>query len=404
MTGASEMQQWAYGNGWSALPGGRPAGPPGTRGMRLLVAGLTGQVGQGLLEACRDLGADGPEVVALVRRRPRAAHVFGPTVTQQVVGDVCRPGWGLSGPDLDALGRIDAVVDLAGTTDWTASHAALDRVNVLGASHGLDLTQLLGDRLGTAVPYLYAGSVFVAGLTQGSVAEDLLSPDTDRTPYELSKWTAERALMTRARRSGHPVLVARVGGVVGNSRTGRTTRRSSLYQLVSRRDEDKALRILPAQRGARVDTLPRDVIGETLLRVLGHGRRTSFADWRHGVIAQAAAGERAPTLAAVLAQLESVDEGSRYHVPRLVPASRGTLETVTRLGTRYVRWSRQAGNRLHGLRYTSVNRVFERHRLASLTGGWLPAVPLETVLRITFELAERPPAAPVAELPLGRFQ
>ncbi|MEU5777230.1 SDR family oxidoreductase [Streptomyces venezuelae] len=403
MTGADGARP-QYGNGWSSYPGGRQAGPPGTRGLRILVAGLTGQVGQGLLEACADAGEDAPEVIALVRRRPRAPQVFGPAVTRQVVGDVCRAGWGIGDADLDALGRIDAVIDLAGATDWTASHATLDRVNVLGASHGLELAGLLSERLGTAVPYLYASSVFVAGLTEGVVTEDLLTPEADRTPYELSKWTAERALVTRARRSGQPLLVARIGGVVGNSRTGRTTRRSSLYQLVSRRDEDKALRVLPAQRGARVDTLPRDVIGESLLRVLGHGRTTGFAAWRAGVVAQVAAGERAPTLAAILAQLESVDEGSRYHVPRLVPVSHRTLGTVTRAGTRYVRWSRQAGNRLHGLRYTSVNRIFERNRFAGLTGGWLPAVPLETVLRVTFDLAERPVAAPTAELPLGRFQ
>ncbi|TVL91481.1 SDR family oxidoreductase [Streptomyces sp. SAJ15] len=400
MSGASEMTHaWPAGS-W--LP--RPTPPPATRGLRLLVAGLTGQVGQGLLEACAALGEDAPEIVALVRRRPRAAHLMGPAVVRQLVGEVTAPGWGLTESDLERLGEIDAVLNLAGATDWTASHALLDKVNVLGAVNGLEVAQGLGARLGRTVPYLSASSVFVAGLGDGSVVEDLLSPDTDRTPYELSKWTSERALIARARRTGHPVLVARVGGVVGNSATGRTTRRSSLYQLVSRREEDSALRVLPAQRGARVDTLPRDVIGESLLRLVGHGRGDGFTGWRSGVIAQVAAGERAPTLAALLAQLEGMDAGSRYHVPRLVPASRGVLQTVTRVGTRYVRWSRQAGNRLHGLRYVTVNRVFERGRFAALTGGWLPAVPLETTLRITFDLAEQRPAEPVADLPLGRFQ
>ncbi|MEC4015029.1 SDR family oxidoreductase [Streptomyces sp. H27-D2] len=382
----------------------RTSGAPGTQGMRILVAGLTGQVGQGLLEACHASGDDAPSVIGLVRRRPRAAHIMGESVTQQVVGDVRSAGWGLSETDLDQLGEIDAVLNLSGATDWTASHAALDQVNVLGAVHGLDLSKALSERLGRPVPYLSASSVFVAGLSDGVVVEDLLPPNVDRTPYELSKWTAERALMARARRTDHPLALARVGGVVGNSLTARTTRRSSLYQLVSRREEDKRLRVLPAQRGARVDTLPRDVIGESLLRMLGQGRRNGFADWRSGTIAQVAAGERAPTLAALLAQLESMDTGSRYCVPRLVPASRSMLEMVTRVGTRYVRWSRQTGNRLHGLRYVTVDRVFERTRFAGLTGGWLPAVPLETILRVTFDLHEQHPTAPVANLPLGRFQ
>ncbi|GLV72708.1 SDR family oxidoreductase [Streptomyces hygroscopicus] len=388
----------------SGAYGTAPAGPPDVRGLRLLVAGATGQVGRGLLEACGALGEDAPAIVALVRRRPRAAHIMGPAVARQVVGEVTEPGWGLTEADLDGLGDIDAVLNLAGATDWTASHALLDKVNLLGAVHGLELARALGARLGRPVPYLSASSVFVAGLTDGSVAEDLLSPGTDRTPYELSKWTSEQALISRARRTGHPVAVARVGGVIGNSLTASTTRRSSLYQLVSRREEGSALRVLPAQRGARVDTLPRDLIGESLLRMLGHGRGDGFARWRSGVIVQVAAGERAPTLAALLAHLDGLTAGSRYHIPRLVPASRGVLQTVTRAGTRYVRWSRQAGNRLHGLRYVAVNRVFERGRFASLTGGWLPAVPLETTLRITFDLAEERPVAPTAELPLGRFR
>ena len=396
--------QDAQAGGWT-LPGGNTGATDlGTRGMHLLVAGATGQVGQGLLEACARLGAPAPRVTALVRRRRRAAHVLGEAVTGQLVGDVSQPGWGLTEADLAELGEVDAVVNLAGVTDWTASHAALDRVNVLGASHGLDLAEQLGARLGRTVPYLWASSVFVAGLMDGYVVEDPLPPGTDRTPYELSKWTAERALLGRARRTGHPVLVARVGGVVGNSVTGRTTRRSSLYQLVSRRDEERRLRVLPAQRGARVDTLPRDLVGEALLRMLGHGRARGYDAWRAGVIAQVAAGERAPTLAAMLAHLEAVDAGHRYQVPRLVPVSRGVVQTLTRTGTRYVRLSRQAGNRLHGLRYVAVDRVFERGRFAALTGGWLPAVPLETILRITFDLAEHPPVVPTADLPLGRFQ
>src|SRR4051794_28093079 len=92
-------------------------GPPGTQGMRLLVAGLTGQVGQGLMEACAAVGDDAPTVIGLVRRRPRAAHSIGGSVAQQVVGDVCERGWGLSKADLDSLGEVDAILNLSGATD-----------------------------------------------------------------------------------------------------------------------------------------------------------------------------------------------------------------------------------------------------------------------------------------------
>ena len=35
--------------------------------------------------------------------------------------------------------------------------------------------------------------------------------------------------------------------------------------------------------------------------------------------------------------------------------------------------------------------------------GWLPSTPLETILRLTFDLPARPPAVELDELPLGRF-
>jgi hypothetical protein len=70
---------------------------------------------------------------------------------------------------------------------------------------------------------------------------------------------------------------------------------------------------------------------------------------------------------------------------------------------RYMRWSRAAGNRLHGLRYVAVDRVFERFRLVGLTGGWLPSASLESVLRLTFGLPARSPAFEPGELPLGRL-
>jgi nucleoside-diphosphate-sugar epimerase len=372
---------------------------PGTRGMRILVAGLTGQVGQGLVEACQAAGGDAPQIVSVVRRRPRAPG--SGAVVRQFVGDVAVPGWGL-GAGLDELGRIDAVVNLAGVTDWTASRAQLDQVNLLGAVHGLCLAEELRQRSGTPVGYLAASSAFVAGLAAGNIPEDLLDGDTDRTPYELSKWQAELALSRRAAASGTPTLIARVGGVVGNSATGQTTRRSSLFQLLAPRDERRPT-LIPAQPGARVDMLPRDIIGEALLRVLGKARAARFDPWRCGRVAHVAAGEGAPALATLLAMLRALDEGRQYSVPVLLPVPASALALASRVPTRYLRLSREGGNRLQGLRYICIDRVFERTRLAALTGGWLPTAAAEPMLRLTFGFTEVPLAAVRGELPFGRF-
>jgi hypothetical protein len=184
--------------------------------------------------------------------------------------------------------------------------------------------------------------------------------------------------------------------------TGRTTRRSSLFQLLSPRGH-RGSPFVPAQPRARVDMLPRDVMGETVLRLVGHARGQGFAAWRGGVIAHLAAGEHAPTLARMLAHLRELDVGREYQVPAIVPVPTGALAAASRGAVRYLRWSREGGNRLHGLRYVAVDRVFERFRLVELTGGWLPSAPLETILRLTFGLPASLAAIEPGELPLGRL-
>ncbi|MCM6773138.1 SDR family oxidoreductase [Nocardia sp. CDC159] len=375
----------------------------------MLVTGLSGQVGQGFAEAVLT-GSAGIaselELRAVVRRRQRrnlgGAHAPGTTRITQLLGDVTAPAWAL---DLDALavrGDIAAVVNLAGIVDWTASQADMDRVNYLGAITGLEVARALSERIGRRIPYLYASTAYVAGTLGGRIPEQQHAPHPDRTPYELSKWFAERHLLRAAGDTGHPVLIARIGGVIGSSATRSTTRYSSLYQLVAPLSRGQ-LPILPVRPGARVDILPRDVVGEGLVRLLSRGAATDFRDWNGGALVHLCAGEQAPTLAALLALLESKDVEHRYRPPRLVTASPRVLRLGENVVLKYARWSREMGNRLHGLRYVSIDRVFERSRLAALTGGWTPAVGVEEILDIAFGLETAPPVDDFAGLPLGRF-
>ena len=65
--------------------------------------------------------------------------------------------------------------------------------------------------------------------------------------------------------------------------------------------------------------------------------------------------------------------------------------------------SREIGNRLYGLCYVSVDRIFERSRLLELTYGWWPTTSMEEIVDIAFDLGhtEMPDGGP--DLPMGRF-
>ncbi|WP_084478903.1 SDR family oxidoreductase [Nocardia jejuensis] len=369
--------------------------------LRLLSAGMSGQVGRGLTEAVTDTLAP-IHNTALVRRRVRADLARGGGPAAQVVGDITEKLWALGDSELDELRDVDAVVNLAGLVDWTAAQATMDRVNYLGAMNGLALARALSQRLGRTVPYLYVSTAYVAGTMHGYIPEDSHPPHEDRTPYELSKWFAENHLIREAATDGHPVLIARIGGVIGGSRSRSTTRFSSLYQLVAPMSSGQ-LPVLPVRPGARVDILPRDVIGEGLLRLLNHGATTGFQAWRGGAIVHLCAGEYAPTLAALLALLHSKDVQGRYAPPRLIVAPDRALRLAENVGLKYARWNREMGNRLFGLRYVSIDRIFERTRLMELTDGWCPTTSVEEIIDIAFGLgAEAAPEA-LPELPLGRF-
>src|SRR4051812_21833309 len=106
--------------------------------MRLLLTGVTGQLGTAVAEIAPERGV---EIVPVVRHtRPGQVpfeRAFPALVSAKVTGDVREPSWGLSEQDLDALaGTVDGVVNLAGGTDWVGSGRDLYAVNVLGARNG----------------------------------------------------------------------------------------------------------------------------------------------------------------------------------------------------------------------------------------------------------------------------
>ncbi|MGW6625960.1 SDR family oxidoreductase [Nocardia sp. NPDC055002] len=367
-----------------------------------IVAGLSGQVGQGLLEAVTGFGEQSAVVSAIVRRRRRSNLDSPNVVVDQHIGDVTLPFWGLD-VDAEQSNDVDVVVNLAGIVDWTASQAEMNRVNYLGAVNGLRLAEALSEKHGRTVPYVYASTTYVAGTSSGLIAESLHPADPDRSVYELSKWYAEQTLISEARSTGHPVLVARIGGVIGSSITDETVRKSSLYQLVASLRQAE-WRYLPVRSGGRVDILPRNIIGEGLLRLISAGAERNFEPWRGGRLVHLCAGDRAPTLEALFSVLKAMDCDQVYSVPKLIAVNDGTLRLAENIVLKYMRWDREKGNRLFGLRYVSIDRIFETTNLTELTDGWYPEMSLDDIVRITFGLGRaRKTTVPGTDYPFGRL-
>lgn len=379
-------------------------------GLTILVAGLTGQLGHGVVARAADHDVELVPLVRPVGRRTGAERVRrlfrdAPELAGRTLeGDVGAPLWGLSQTAVAELaGRVDVVLDLAAETNWAARGRELARVNVAGALNALALARELGDGPGAASPVLcYASSIHAAGALEGLVPEQPLGPDGRRTPYEHSKWLAERALLDPVRcADGPPVVIARIGGLVGDSRTGATVRRNSLYMLTNP-DYLPPGRLLPVARGGRVDMLPRDEAGDLLLRLVGAARREAATTTE---IVHVCAGESAPTTASLLEALRSADALGAVRGPRPVRVPAAVTTWLSEHVDRVQSLSVARRNAVVGLRYLAFDRRFERARLRDRVGDPLPQVTADGLARLAFGVpAELPrPWRASATPSLARF-
>jgi nucleoside-diphosphate-sugar epimerase len=377
--------------------------------MRALVAGLTGQLGTAVAAVAEHCGVS---IVPLVRRgrrgSPPFARAFPAYADGAVDGDVTQPDWGLDTRRITRLARsVDAVVNLAGATDWAGSGRRLYEANQLGARYGFDLTRRMQDVAGQRIAYCYASSIFAAGGMIGTIPETPLPVDRHRTAYEQSKWLAEHEILAVSTQpDAPPVLIARICALLGDSATGATLRRNALY-LLAERWSDIPLRLLPAMPGSRVDALPRDIAATTLLTALGglttRTGRAAQALPGQPVIVHVAAGEQAPTLRSVLEAARACAPHRFDRWVRVVPARAELILTVTQNLERFADLSPGWRNSVIGLRYVALDRVYERARLAELTGGQLPDPPVELLARLLFDLPRRAVPQSVSDPGLSRF-
>ncbi|MFJ2234793.1 amino acid adenylation domain-containing protein [Streptomyces sp. NPDC087859] len=177
---------------------------------------------------------------------------------QPVVGDLGRPGLGLSPSRFEELGStIDAVYHLGGQVNFIYPYHELRAVNVDGTYEIIRLAA------GRAVPVHFTSSMAVlagfgpAGVREVTEGTPLRFPEYLSVGYVETKWVGE-ALLRKASDAGLPVAVYRLMDITGRDGTGvmnTSSELAALFGFIARTglcpDARLALDFLPADRLAR---------------------------------------------------------------------------------------------------------------------------------------------------------
>jgi hypothetical protein len=161
--------------------------------MNYLITGGTGFIGRFFIE---NLLARPGTIHVLVRESSR--HKLDELKTRfpvaaerivAVIGDITRPGLGISDPDCAALkGRIDHFYHFAAVYDMAASEASQQAANIAGTLYAVQTAETLGVRC-----FHHVSSVAVSGLYRGTFREDMFDEAENldhayfRTKHESEK-------------------------------------------------------------------------------------------------------------------------------------------------------------------------------------------------------------------------
>jgi thioester reductase-like protein len=200
----------------------------------ILFTGFPGFIGARLIPK---LLASDPEatVVALVeprmesRARELAREVGGERVRIEP-GDITKESLGLSAETWEKLtAETVEVFHLAAIYDLAVPFELARRVNVTGTERVLDFCRAC-QRLER---HLYVSTAYVAGLRHGVVLEsELVAGQEFKNFYESTKYEAEVAVRASMEEHGVPTTIVRPAIVVGDSRTGETSKFDGPYYML----------------------------------------------------------------------------------------------------------------------------------------------------------------------------
>ena len=183
----------------------------------VLLTGATGFLGSAILREL--LETSHASVICLVRATSPALPVDGGARVRTVVGDIARPGLGLSVATYQEIVRdLDAIVHAAASVNWVHSYASLRDANVTGTLESLRLAFASG------ASFHFISSLSTCYSTSGPRSVD---EGFDPLPelrgihlgYAQTKVVAE-SLVREAGRRGLPVHIYRPALISGDSRTG----------------------------------------------------------------------------------------------------------------------------------------------------------------------------------------
>ncbi len=303
--------------------------------MAYFVTGATGFIGRHLVA---ELCSRGEPIYVLVRPASRerldrllqGCGASGKLITP-IDGDLGSELLGLGGEDRTRLrGSVAHFIHLGALYDLAAAPAELERANVAGTRHALELAQDL--RAGC---FHFMSSIAAAGLYPGTFTEDMFGEAGPLGhPYFRTKHEGESLVRSSCR---VPWRVYRPSMVVGHSVTGAMDKVDGPYYLFTaiQKLRDALPRWVPliGFEGGHLNLVPVDFVAAALahlIHVPGHDGRcfhlTDPADRRVGqVLNLFARAAHAPTMTL---RLEPSLVDSLSSAARVPP---GTLQVVGRI-------------------------------------------------------------------------
>jgi thioester reductase-like protein len=243
--------------------------------MDLFLTGATGAVGGNLLRHLLDARRDSSVYVLLraanddelrARLLPVLANI-SPEQARRIVpvaGDVMLGDLGLAANLRHLSGRITEIYHVAACTSFCQTMDQASRTNLSGTKHVLDFARSIHEA-GHQVSLHHISTAYVSGKRTGYLKESELDSGQEFfNYYEWSKFEAERLVCAAS--ADLPVTIYRPGIIVGDSRTGHTSRFHGIYQIL-RGIHYGLIDSLPCQPEFQLDVTPVDYVSDAIVRL-----------------------------------------------------------------------------------------------------------------------------------------
>lgn len=216
----------------------------------ILVSGATGLLGNATI---RHLAAKhGVEQIAALVRRGRKTAELDALGIQTIEVDLCAAGLGLPADQYEALAASTrAIVHCAADIRFNIPLEASRQVNVVGTANLLHFAR----RCRKLDKFAHMSTVYVSGGRSGYILEEEAEPGTFFSSYQQTKFEAERLVLDAMK--AIPASIYRFSTMIYNRKLRRVAQFNYFHQLL-RLASVNPLRMIPAQRHARIDLIPSD--------------------------------------------------------------------------------------------------------------------------------------------------